>query len=114
MTLGLSFMALSLDLEERHQEQADEAHRRGEPKKRSVWLIWIVSVVTSRRRVLGNTCKDCRAGAKTDCNCKLDGCLENGAGYRLLRLGQGGHDVHLGRNKSAMWKDLIGAILYLH
>lgn len=87
MTLDLSFMPLSLDLEERHQEQADEAHCRRKPKKRSVRLVCIVRVIASRRRVLGNTCKDCRAGAEADGNCKLDSCLENGAGYGLLRFG---------------------------
>lgn len=79
-------MPLSLDLEEGHEEQANEAHCRRKPKKPSVRLIWIVRVIASRRRVLGNACKYCRAGAEADCNCKLDGCLENGAGYGLLRL----------------------------
>ncbi len=55
ISLGSSFMTLSLDLEERHEEQADEAHCRGKPKERSVWLVWIVRVVASRRRLLGNT-----------------------------------------------------------
>jgi hypothetical protein len=93
--LSLSFMTLSLDLKERNEKQADEAHCRGKPKERSVWLVWIMRVVASRRRFLGNTCENRRAGTETDCNCELDGCLENGAGYGLLRLRQGGYDVHL-------------------
>ena len=100
--LGSIFMALSLDLEERHDEQADEAQGHGKPKERSVRLEWIVRVVASRRRVLGNTCENCREDAETDSNCQFDGCLENGAGYGLLRPGQGGHDVHLGYTKSAI------------
>lgn len=66
---GSFFMTLSLDLEERRDEQADEAQCHGKPKERSVRLEWIVRVVASRRRVLGNTCKNCREDAETECNC---------------------------------------------
>jgi len=76
-----SFVTLSFDLEKWHKEQADKAQCHGKPKERSVWLVWIVRVVASRRRVLRNTCKYCRENAETDCYCKFDGCLENGAGY---------------------------------
>jgi len=88
-------MTLGLDLEERDKEQADKAQRHGKPKERSVWLERIVRVVTSRRRLLGNTRENCREDAEADCDCQFDGRLENGAGYRLLRLGQGGYDVHI-------------------
>ena len=114
LSMHPSFMTLSLDLEERHEEQADEAQCRGKPKERSVWLEWIVRVVASRRRVLGNTRENCREDAETDGNCQFDGCLENGAGYGLLRLGQGGHNVHLGRTKSAIRQELAGAISCSH
>ena len=105
-------MTLSLDLEERHEEEADEAQCRGEPKERSVWLERIVRVEASRRRFLGNACEDCREDPETDCDCQFDGCLENGAGYGLLRLGQGGYDVHLGFTKSAIRQESAGAISY--
>lgn len=77
-------MTLSLDLEEWHDEQADEAQWHGKLKERSVRLRSIVRVVASRRRVFGNTCENCREDAETDCNCQFDGCLENGASDGLL------------------------------
>jgi len=78
-TLSLSplFMTLSLDLEEGHEEQADEAQCCGKPKERSVWLEWIMRVVASRRRVRGNTRENCGEDGETDCDCKFDGGLEN-------------------------------------
>lgn len=105
-------MTLGLDLEERNEEQTNKAHRRGKPKKRSVRLVRIVRVVARSRRLLGNTCEDCRTGAEANCHCELDGCLENGAGYGLLRFGQGGHDVHLGHIRSPIRQDLAGPISY--
>ena len=94
-------MTLSPDLEEWHKEQAGEAQRHSKPKERSIGLVWILRVVSSRCRVVGNTCKNCCADAETDRSCQLDGCLEKRAGYGLLRLRQSGHDVHLGRIKLA-------------
>lgn len=59
-------------------------------------------VVASGRRVLGNTGENGREDAETCCDGQFDGCLEDGADYGLLRLGQRGYDVHLGRIGSAI------------
>ena len=109
-----SFLTLSLDLKKRHESQADKAHYRGKPKERRVWLEWIVHVIAGRRRFPRNTCENCRGNAKTKCNGKFDGRLEHGAGCGLLRLGQGGYDVHLGFTILATRLELARAILYSH
>ena len=94
---------LRLDLEQRHEHQANEAQCRGEPKERCIWLVWIVRIVASRRRVLRDTGENCGEDAETGGDGQFDGGLEDGAGDGLLRLGQRGHDVHLERIGLAIW-----------
>lgn len=112
--LSPSFLTLSLNLEKWHEEQADEAQCRGKPKERSVWLECIMHVVARRRGFPRNTCMNCSGNAKTKCDRQFDGRLENGAGYGLLRLGQGGDEIHLGCTMSATPQKLAGPILYSH
>lgn len=62
-------MTLSLDLQERHQEQPNEAQCGGKPSDRRVWLVSIVRVVASRRRFVGNTGENGRRDGETNGNC---------------------------------------------
>ena len=109
-----SFMTLRLDLEERHEEHADEGTCHGKPKGRSVWLEGIMCVVAEGRRVLGNTSENCCADAEASRDRELCDCLENRAGDGLLRFGQRGKDIHLGRSESATLQEPAGEISYSH
>ena len=103
--LGPLFKTLSLDLKERHKQQADKAQCHGKPKERSIRFVRIVCVIPSRCRFVGNTCKNRCADAESNCRRQLNGCLENGARDGLLRLRQRAHDVHLGRIELAIWQE---------
>ena len=105
-------MTLRLNLEERHEQHANEGTCHGKPKDRSVWLERVMCVVAGGRRVVGNTCENCCADPEANRDRKFCDCLENRAGDGLLRFGQRGKDIHLGCSESATLQELSGEISY--
>ena len=85
-----SFMTLCLNLEEWHEQHANEGTCHGKPKDRSVWLERVMCVVAGGRRVGGNTGENCCADAEANRDREFCDCLENRAGDGLLRFGQRG------------------------
>ena len=106
-------MTLRLNLEERHEEHTNEGTWHGKPKDRSVWLEGIMCVVAGGRRVIGNTCENCCADTEANRYREFCDCLENRAGGGLLRFGQRGKDIHLGRSELATLQEPAGEILTL-
>ena len=100
-------MTLRLDLEERHEEHADEGTCHGKLEGCSGWLEGIMRVVAGGRRFLGNASENCCADTEANRDREFGDCLKNRTGDGLLRFGQRGEDIHLRYSESAKLRNQL-------
>ena len=70
-------MALSVDLEKRNKQQAQETCCRGETEKYVVRLEWVMRIEAGRRRILGDARKNRCADSQSSRHRQFDDRLKN-------------------------------------
>lgn len=93
-------MTLSLEIQERNKQQADETQGHSDPKEGGVRFKGIVCVVAGCCRVLRHAREYRSEDTQADGDSQLDSGLEHRAGDGLLRLGQVADNVHLDKDWS--------------